>query len=120
MLDWRIYYGDGSTFDSSMGEPRDVPALKGICILQRSEDGRGVTCICESHFYIHDGVAWVPIDKTGVWDRLISHDMPNTLIVGRMLRNEQYAAIVQRARKDPDFYAQFSGEEVAEFVRGNR
>ena len=117
MLAWRIYYADGSTFDSSMGGPADAPALGGVCILQRDADGRNVELLREKDYYSHDGVRWVPHDESGVWVRLFSRLRMDGLIVGIMLRPEQYQHIIRRAKADADFYGYFTKEQIEAFLR---
>jgi hypothetical protein len=51
---WKIYYTDGSTFDSTQGEPNDAPC-KGVAIVV-SQDGR-----CGRRFmHGHDWYRWLP------------------------------------------------------------
>ena len=119
MLAWRVYYANGSTFDSSMGEPDDTPALGGICILQRDADGRGVERLQEQDFYSHDGVRWVAHDLVGLFDRLASR-IHGATIFGRAVRNDLYAELIQKAKRDPGFYSSFTGEEVRAFRKARK
>ena len=117
MLAWRVYYDDGSTFDSSMGGPDDAPPFGVVCVLQRTADGCGVVSLQERDFFVHDGVAWVPVDKTGIWDRLINRLPLHGLLIGRMLRDDVYVGIIQRKNRDMDFYGSYTAEQIAEFNR---
>lgn len=83
MVDWRVYYDDGSTFDSDDGSAYQAPAL-------------GVQVIATVPDLWHGG------DIFGLWDYLAHRIAPQRVLFGRLIDNETYAAIEQRAAHDPD------------------
>lgn len=100
MVDWRIYYGDGSTFDSSQGSPLHAPALNVQCIVQPDPDvGRHV--VSKFAYYWWDG-EWYGGDLFGLHDYLMRPG-PKTVKFGRTVSNAEYRAVVRRAAADPDF-----------------
>ncbi len=54
---WRIYYADGSTFDSSMGGPEDAP-VENVQIIAELRDGRRIAHSLAEDYYIWDGEKW--------------------------------------------------------------
>ena len=104
MLRWRIYYSDGSTFDSSQGTPDEAPAFGVAVILQFSDNDRRREALCGADYYLctSSGV-WVGADFAGLLDRLI-HRLPfSGFLVGRWDPRDQYFAILRTAEKDSDF-----------------
>ena len=52
MSDWRIYYHDGSTFDSTQGVPNDAPPTGVVCIIQFSREmGREILNRWDCYFW---------------------------------------------------------------------
>lgn len=81
-LDWRVYYGDGSTFSSEDGPPEDAPPL-------------GVQAvICQREL-------WGCGDIFGLFDYLMSPGRYKVVRFGRLVSNAAYQAAVEAARKDP-------------------
>jgi len=103
-VDWRIYYSDGSTFDSSMGDPGDVPAYGVICIPQPDEMvGRVIMHGWDWYYYVPEDKQWWGSDVFGVIDRLCHRLSVVALLQGRNLSNKDFASVMGRADKDPDF-----------------
>lgn len=108
MIDWRIYYGDGSTFDSSMGGPWDAPGHGVVAIVKLEPDlpeqGRSVLHRWDWYYY-RDGDGWWGSDIHGMLDQF-THDRDNklsSLKAGWMVTNERYRELVDKARYDRDF-----------------
>jgi hypothetical protein len=65
-LMWRIYYGDGTTFDNTDGKPpvRDVQV-----IIQQHPDV-GWHTMCKYDYYVWWGERWQGVDEIGLYDLL--------------------------------------------------
>lgn len=112
--DWRIYYGDGSTFHCSEGTPFDAPRLNVQIIQQQRDDmPRGYGLIHGKDIYgwmggeLVDGVwlpgtfGWQGFDTAGMYDYLMMQPGPKVLLFGRTLHNEMYQKCVRRAQNEP-------------------
>ena len=111
---WRIYYGDGTTFDSTQGAD-NAPALNVQAIVQRDPSPHGV-----GRFVIHGGGQrpnrapidyycydseqgiWQGCDFFGLWDYLARPGWKKVLF-GRTVRDEVYQRIITAAGEDKDF-----------------
>lgn len=99
MVDWKIYYGDGSTFSSDDGCWRDAPAGDVQLVAQTNAD-HGVEYVRGGDFYVMRNGCWFGLDQIGFFDHLLNMGL---LKIGRMLTREEYDAVVQRAYADLDF-----------------
>lgn len=112
-VEWRIYYADGTTFDSQQGRPQDAPWYGVVVILMYDEDfnGRGVlsddplSCRENDYYWWHvEDAMWYGGKDT---DALILFamfpDRVHSLKHGQTLKNTLYRSIVERAKADPDF-----------------
>lgn len=103
---WRIYYWDGSTFDSNDGRPYDAPGYGVQCIVQPHPDvGRTVTHRFDWYYWSPETSEWwgstdlfsvldLVLHRTGVID-------PRTLCQAR--HSNDYQQILAAALVDPDF-----------------
>ena len=104
MLQWRIYYGDGSTFDNLQGSPDDAPPFGVQFIVQLCADGKRRDTLNQADYFVmlENGV-WVGSDITGVLDRLI-HRIPFTgLLVGRWIGTDDFDKLRLKVARDKDF-----------------
>ena len=104
MVSWKIYYSDGSTFDSTQGEPDEAPAFGALVIVQFYNDGRSKNLLTGGDYYVFlESGSWVGCDLTGLVDRL-AHRLPfKGFLVGRWVDVDSYHAIVARADKEVNF-----------------
>lgn len=104
MLSWRIYYDDGSTFDSAQGEPHEAPGLGVQAVVQVDERvGRVILTRFDWYYYRADLREWWASDLFGLLDQLTS-DTRGVVLAVRAGRNAAaYDAILARAHGDPDF-----------------
>lgn len=100
MLNWRIYYGDGSTFSSWDGQPGDAPALNVQAIASEDlEIGRRTASRYD--FYWFDAGAWYGGDLFGLFDYL-QRVSPSIVKFGRAVPRATFTAILARAIADID------------------
>lgn len=104
---WRIYYADGSTFDSNQGEPWQAPASGVVIINLESEDERERSYFQkDDDYYIWKLNRWWSVDYGAatryLYTGLFPH--PRACLAGETVTNEQYVNLVKRAGTDRDFY----------------
>ena len=104
MADWRIYYDDDSTFDSTMGAPVDAPAFGVICIVNPHPDhGRVIMNGWDWYYYHSEEEGWWGADIHGLVDHLL-HNLPfQALKQGRNAPDKDWQRILAKAIADPDF-----------------
>ena len=103
-MDWRIYYADGSTFDSSQGEPKDAPGFRVVCIAMRNESvGRVICCKWYAYYWNPEERAWSGTDLFSMLIRRAMRLPTEAESFGEMLSNEHFNEIMDRAANDPDF-----------------
>jgi len=103
MLSWRIYYDDGSTFDSSQGEPEDAPSFGVVFIPQPDEQVGRMVMQGWDWYYFNKSGQWWGCDIYGLLDRLL-HNLPTrALKQGRTMGNDAYQKLRSVATNDPDF-----------------
>lgn len=98
-MEWKIYYGDGSTFSSEQGSPEDAPGYDVQAIVYyHAEVGRVV--IYNRGYYVRNDDGWFGVDMFGALDQMVAKGHLKT---GRTLLDETYKAIIEKAKTDPDF-----------------
>jgi hypothetical protein len=103
MLQWRIYYTNGSTFDSSMGTWKDAPGYGIAGILQLAEDS-GRAMVLGVDFYWFDEVAdyWSGGDYAGFLD-YVTNVLGLVKQARTVARHEEWRKIKEQMILDPDF-----------------
>lgn len=100
---WRIYYSDGSTFDSTMGAPHEAPAEGFVCAVGYDEGGqRYIMHRWDFYRYDVESDQWWGMDLFGLMDNL----RRNTVYAfkeGRTVTRTVWQEIIGRASNDPDF-----------------
>ena len=101
--EWRIFYDDGSTYDSTMGGPSDAPSEGFICAIGYDETGKRYI-MHGWDFYQWDFEAhqWWGMDLPGLFDRLRRNKV-YAYKEGRTVMRKTWEAIMIRANNDPDF-----------------
>lgn len=104
MIAWRIYYDDGSSFDSTMGSPEDAPSYGILTIVYPDKDvGRIVMSGWDWYFYHDEEKNWWGADVHGLLDQLC-HNLPVRAVKqGRNAPNDVWKKAVADATNDPDF-----------------
>jgi len=107
-LIWKIYYGDGTTFDNTQGSPQEAPA-ENVQIIATYEDGAGriLLHLWDWYFYIDykDGKKseWYGADIHGLLDHLLTYqDQVKAVKQGRSIRNAVFNDLLKKAINDPD------------------
>lgn len=105
MLKWRIYYDNGTTFDSTQGGPGDAPAWGALMIVQLDPTvGRHIMWHPEKGFFVwcKEHGEWDIKDFTGLLDFLAN--FPGCVVrMGRGVPNDRFQAIYRSAVDDPGF-----------------
>lgn len=111
-MKWRLYYGDGTTFD---GESDDdafkVPATGIILAKQDAENWRGYsirrgTYFCWERICLSDGTVlddgrWgAKDDLFGLMDYYSTHRGPQKVLIGREIHDDVFIAISRVASGD--------------------
>ena len=97
-MTWRIYYGDGSTYD---GDPYDAPGLNvQVCMMSNADHGRYSQTRFD--YYVWSDGEWIGCDIFGLWDYL-QQPGPRKVLFGRTLPNGLYQDIRRVADLDPLF-----------------
>ena len=105
MIDWRVYYSDGSTFDSTQGAPHDATAVDVQAIVMRDPDpgsarGVGRQILSGKDYYYFEHGQWFSCDIFGLYDFLIRNGL---VLFGRNVSDEKFEATYAKALTDPDF-----------------
>ena len=108
---WRIYYADGSTFDSTQGGPEEAPLDGFVCAVGyrcAATSERYITYGKNHYFYNEEGDEWWGIDWHGMLDRarMYSREKSNPFWAykeGRMVDDDRFRELMALAHRDPDF-----------------
>ncbi len=100
-IEWRLYFGDGSTWDSGQGLP--VPDKFVQIVVIRKEDGKRGLIHFHDWYWLEDGV-WYGSDIFS----MATHQKVNAPAItcvrqGYTLLDRLYKILYTRASKDPDF-----------------
>lgn len=101
---WRIYYADGTTFDSIQGSPADAPPYAVICILQKDKTyGRRILRMVDYYCWSPKVQKWLDLfDSSSVIVRSLRD--PGLIVkAGEYIEEKAYEAVLIRATNDPDF-----------------
>lgn len=107
MPEWRVYYDDGTTFDSAQGEPWQTRPFGVQVILQREpEVGRAVLHGWDFYVWDRSRRLWGGVDLQGLLD-LLAHDIGCHLCAVRQGRtlfsHAEFQRALQSALADEDF-----------------
>ncbi len=101
MADFRIYYDDGSTHDDEIGS---APFMSVLLILEK-DPAHGRRIVASNDFYIYrfDKSRWLPVDYNGLIQYLAEPGIEKRVLMGKMVLEEEWYAVLRRAKADPDF-----------------
>jgi hypothetical protein len=109
VINWRVYYGDGSTYSDADGPPELAPKRDVQTIAQRNEIvGRRIER--GNDYYIWTDHGWRGCDQFGLYDYLIQPGF-KVVLFGRSLSDGEYRAVLDRACKDPGLPAKSATSE---------
>ena len=107
MIQWRIYYADGSTFDSSQGSPWDAPATRVLVIPHRDPQASGgVSRASDGDYYLWKLDKWFAVTYDALMFYWFIEKYPHrkACLAGETVDTETWVATVKRASTDKDFY----------------
>ena len=107
-MKWRIWYDNGTCYDSEIGTPQNAPGLGVICIVKESER-TGRVKLSGADYYLWREGQWVRADLFGLWDYMAGRGWKKA-VFGRTVPRPQYEAVMQRAEEDTDFPARSAWE----------
>jgi len=103
MIEWRIYYNDGTEFDNTMGTWASAPGLGIVAVTTRNPTR-------DSRFVLHNHEYYYKVDHEVMCSEeleLVKQHEPNILASQIKRGGNAYMAdwhkVMQRAGKDPDF-----------------
>lgn len=100
MVNWRIYYGDGTTFSDADGPAEKAPSVNVQAIAQvDAEIGRRL--VSRYDFYWFDDGSWYGGDFYGLFDYLQRYQ-PSIVKFGRALSRAKFEEVLRVAYTDPD------------------
>lgn len=104
-MQWRVRYSDGSTFDSTCGEPNQAPTRGFICAVGFKESGkRYITAGFEWYVFDHESGEWWGFRTLdGFVDYLAEHGGCDGFAQGRTVRDTLFEELMTAADRDPDF-----------------
>lgn len=105
-IKWRIYYADGTIFDSNQGEPCEAPKI-GVIVIKQISGEHGWKLTAYKDFYIYTEHGWWGSDDVGFWQYMFTPGN-KVVIFGTNTNDEEFNAIMKRAGEDSDF-----GEKTA-------
>lgn len=97
---WRIYYDDGGTFDSTLGEPWEAPKV-GVIVIAQQHKEVGYELIDGANFYYYEAErrGFYGGSEFTIFDHLMRAKR-QCVFFGRMVTDKEYNAIVDRADKE--------------------
>jgi len=104
MIEWRIYYGDGTTFDNTKGLPSEAPSLNVQVILCKNKiNGRNIYHTWDWYYFKEN--EWRGCDIHGLIDQLLmdKKGVVTAIKQGRTIKDEVYEDILKKALNDTDF-----------------
>lgn len=108
-MNWKIYYGDGSTFSSDDGLPNDAPSYNVQVIVQPDKTngggnvGRQTMHLHDWYYWRTDVQDWYGGDLHGLLDLLLSRAPITAICQGRVIPTNQFQIILKRAKTDLGF-----------------
>lgn len=100
MIDWKIYYGDGSTYSSEDGPAEQAPKINCQAVVQNHEVvGHSVEHTTD--YYVWFDGFWRGVEIFGLWDYL-SQPGSKVVLFGRWVPNDEYREFLNKALNDPE------------------
>jgi hypothetical protein len=116
--DWKIYYADGTTYNSLDGGPDQAPAIGVQVIIQRDKN-HGIKYVSGGDYYLWDdrgeGAEWWAADEAGLILYIIEPGI-KVIKLGTHITPSRFSEIIGAAKSDPDFppkTGQYRHERIA-------
>ncbi len=93
---FRIFYGDGSTFDGD-GPGEDWPSTRDIQAIIQSHPKQGAEIVLSGDYYIWNREKWNPVDLTGLLLWLMDSGY---VLFGQTIDNDDFSQVVRVAREE--------------------
>lgn len=100
-VEWRIYYGDGSTYDNLSGPVEDAPS-RDVQVIVLADELVGRSMWHSKDYYWYDNGLWVAGDDFGLWDYL-SRPGWKKVLFGRTLTKPEFLMVLEKAQADTGF-----------------
>lgn len=102
-MEWRVYYDDGSTFDSSQGLPHEAPSWGFICAIAYDQDrSRYIMQGWDFYRWDKDTAQWWGMDLVGFIDSSARNEN-YAVKIGRTVSKKRWGEIMTKAHEDADF-----------------
>jgi hypothetical protein len=111
MIDWIVYYDDGSSFTSDDGRPGNAPRDGVQCIASRDNDRTGKLIWHSSDFYCWQDDEWVPRSEAGLYDYLREPGTEKIVLQGRAIAYRRFAKIYTAAVNDERLPFKFARDQ---------
>lgn len=114
MIDWVIYYEDGSSFTSENGEPGLAPR-DGVQVVAVRDDRTDKLIWHSFDFYCWQG-EWVPRNEAGLYDYLRQPGKEKIVLQARGIGYRKFVSLYEKALEDnrlPFKYARDAREPEA-------
>lgn len=103
MSEWKIFYGDGSTFSSAQGAPHEAPSELFVCAVGYDERGRRyIMHGWDFYYWDRDVDQWWGMNLPGLFARL-RRGMVYAYKEGWTVCNSEWERIMIAAANDPEF-----------------
>lgn len=101
MIEWRIYYADGSTFDNEDGPPEAAPC-DGVLVVGQVDPKHNWDCRWGDWFvYRDDEHRWYHADYPGLFDHVKHFAIHiRAVLQGRYVRDDVWNAIWRKAQHE--------------------
>ena len=100
-MKWCVFYADGTVCSSQFNEPRDVPGLGAVVIVQAHQDPQEKPYLQhETDYYVWKGDRWQGCDLFYLWQYIFvdKTDYTKVALAGETVKNTEYMQIMQQAR----------------------
>lgn len=101
MIEWIIYYADGSSFTSEDGPPEAAPRT-GIQVVVNRSPKRGKQPWHSHDYYCWQEIEWVPHSIGGLHDYLADRSVEKHIVLrGLAIPSQRFMDIWEKAVRDP-------------------
>lgn len=94
---WKVFYADGSTYDSEEG---GRPEARGVQAIVQDHPRVNKEIVTGADYYIRDPEGrWIGVDLFGLYDWLVDVGL---VLFGRMVTTEEYRELFKRAKLEQE------------------